>query len=79
MGENKELFDTKGIDLQKVIEDAKANNNAAFGELAENVLADYERAKANVQTIYDLIAQKCSSTGENFWHIDAEYVKGLLK
>ena len=77
--EKKELFDTKGIDLLKVIEDAKANDNAAFGELVENVLADYERAKTNVQTVYDLIAQKCTSTGEELWRIDAEYVKGLLK
>lgn len=79
MEENKKLFDTKGIDLLKVIEDAKANDNAAFGELAENALADYERAKANVQTIYDLIAQKISSTGTEPWRIDAEYAKGLLK
>ena len=71
-GEKKELFDTKGIDLLQVIEDAKANGNEAFAELAEKCVA-------NVQTIYDLIAQKCTSTGENFWNIDAEYAKNLLK
>lgn len=71
-GEKKEVFETKGIDLLQVIEDAKANGNTEFAELAEKCIA-------NVQTIYDLIAQKCTSTGEEFWRIDAEYAKGLLK
>ena len=79
MGENKELFDTKGFDLLQVIEDAKANGNEAFAELAEKQLAEYERAKANVQTLYDLIAAKWTSTGNDAWNIDAEYAKGLLK
>ena len=72
-------LDTKGFDLNKVIEDAKANGNEAFAELAEKQLAEYKRAKANIQTIYDLIGQKWTSTGENAWNIDAEYAKDLLK
>ena len=67
-----ELFETKGIDLKKVIEDAKANGNTDFAELAEKCVA-------NVQTSYDLVAQKISATGEEPWRIDAEYAKGLLK
>jgi len=66
------MFDTKGIDLLKVKEDAKNNGNEKFAELIENNIA-------NLQTIYDVVAQKCSSTGEELWRIDAEYVKGLLK
>ena len=66
------MFDTKGIDLLKVKEEAKNNGNEKFAELIENNIA-------NLQTIYNVIAQKCSSTGEELWKIDAEYVKTLLK
>ena len=72
MGEKKELFNTKGIDLLKVIDEAKANGNTEFAELAEKCIS-------NVQTIYDLIAQKISATAEEPWRITASYVKGLLK
>ena len=66
------MFDTKGIDLLKVKEEAKVNGNEKFAELIENNIA-------NLQTIYDVVAQKQSATDEELWRIDAEYVKGLLK
>ena len=66
------MFDTKGIDLLKVKEEARNNGNEKFAELIENNIA-------NLQAIYDVIAQKCTSTNEELWRIDAEYVKGLLK
>lgn len=66
-------FETYGIDLNKIIADAKENGNVDFANLIENQLA-------NVQTCYDVIAQKYSATaGENPWKIDAQYVKTLLK
>ena len=74
-----EVFNIKGFDIKKVIEDARQNNKADFAELAEKHLAEYERAKANLQTIYDLIAQKWSSTGEAPYNIDVEYAKTILK
>lgn len=74
-----EVFDTKGFDIKTVIEDAKANGKEDFAELAEKHLAEYERAKANLQNIYDLIAQKWTSTGEAPYNIDVEYAKTLLK
>lgn len=68
-----ELFETYGIDLKQIAEDAKQNDNVEFAELIEKQLA-------NVQICYDVIAQKYSATaGENPWKIDAQYVKTLLK
>lgn len=67
------LFETYGFDLKKVIEDAKANGNEKFAEVLEKQVA-------NLQTCYDLIAQRHSSTGgENVWNIDGEYLQTLLK
>lgn len=71
--EKKELFDTKGIDLLQVVKDAKENGNGAFAE-------EVERQIANVQTCYDIVAQKHTSTaGENIWNIDVEELKARLK
>jgi hypothetical protein len=67
------MFDTKGIDLLKVVEEAKENGNEKFAE-------EIERCIANVQACYDVIAQKCTATGnEELWRIDVEYLKGALK
>lgn len=66
------LFQTKGIDLLKVVEDAKANGNVEFAELVE-------RAIKNVQNCYDCVAQRYTSCGpEDLWKIDAEYLKSML-
>ena len=66
------LFQTKGIDLLKVVEDAKANGNVEFAELVE-------RAIKNVQSCYDCVAQRYTSCGpEDLWKIDAEYLKSML-
>lgn len=66
------MFETKGIDLLKVVEEAKANGNLEFAELVEKQIA-------NVQACYDVCAQKWTSTGCDMWNIDAECLKGLLK
>jgi len=67
------MFKTYGFDLLQIIEDAKKNGNTEFAELVEKQLA-------NVQSCYDVVAQKWTSTnGENPWNVDAEYLKGLLK
>lgn len=67
------MFNTKGIDLLKVVEDARTNGNTAFAE-------EVERCIANVQACYDVVAAKHTSTeGENIWNVDAEYLKTLLK
>lgn len=67
------MFKTYGIDLVKVVEDAKVNGNTKFAELVEKQIA-------NVQACYDVVAQKCTATGEeNLWDIDAEYLEGALK
>ena len=65
------MFDTKGIDIMKVIVEAREHNNPEFAELLENQIK-------NLQICYDVMAQKYSSTGGDMWQIDAEYVKGLL-
>ena len=67
------MFETKGIDLLQVIKDAKENGNEAFAE-------EVEKQIANVQTCYDIVAQKHTSTGgENIWNIDVEELKRRLK
>ena len=67
------MFKTYGIDLLKVVEDAKANGNIKFAELVEKQIA-------NVQACYDVVAQKCTATGNvDLWNIDAEYLQGALK
>lgn len=67
------MFNTKGIDLLKVVEDAKANGNVKFAE-------EVERCIANVQACYNVVAQKCSATGtEQLWNIDVDYLKAELK
>ena len=66
------LFQTKGIDLLKVVEDAKANGNVAFAELVEKQIA-------NVQACYDCVAQRYTTCGaEDLYKIDAEYLKSML-
>ena len=67
------MFKTYGIDLMKVVEDAKSNGNPKFAEVIEKQIA-------NVQACYDVVAQKCTSTGNvDLWNIDAEYLQGALK
>lgn len=73
MEERKELFDTKGFDLLQVIKDARENGNEEFAELVEKQIA-------NVQTCYDIVAQKHTCTaGEDLWKIDAKELKARLK
>ncbi len=67
------LFETYGIDLEQIMSDARENGNTAFADVIQRQLD-------NLQTCYDVIAQKYSSTGgENPWKIDAEYLQTLLK
>lgn len=67
------LINTYGFDLRKVIEEAKANGNVEFAELAEKQIA-------NLQACFETLAQRNSSaSGEELWKIDAEYLKTLLK
>lgn len=72
MEERKELLKTYGFDLLKVVEEARANGNEAFA-------AEVERNIANLQSCFDVIAQKNTSTGgEDLWKIDVEYLKTKL-
>lgn len=67
------LFETRGIELLKVIKEAREMGNV---ELAETI----EKAIAGVQKCYDVVAQKYTSTnGEELWKIDAEVLKARLK
>lgn len=67
------LINDYGIDLSKVIEEARANNNEAFA-------IELERNVANLQACFDVMAQKHTSTGgEDIWNVDVEYLKTLLK
>lgn len=73
MEERKELFETYGIDLAKVVEEAKVNGNIELAELVEKQIA-------NVQACYDAVAQRHTScAGEALWKIDAEYLKTMMK
>lgn len=70
--ENRSIeFDTKGIDIMKVLIEAREHGNA---ELAETI----EKQIMNVQICYDVLAQKYTTTGEKLWQIDAEYLKAQL-
>lgn len=67
------LLKTYGIDLAKVVEEAKANGNIDFVELVEKQIA-------NMQACYDAVAQRHTSCGgEGLWKIDAEYLKTMIK
>jgi len=67
------MFDTKGIDLLKVVEDAKANGNEEFAK-------EIERCIANVQACYNVVAQKCTSTGAvDLWNINVAHLRECLK
>lgn len=72
MDELKDLA-TNGICLKKVVEQAKENGNNDLAEVLETCIA-------NLQTCYDVVSQKWTSTAsEELWNIDAAYLKSLLK
>ena len=50
------LIDTKGIDIMKVLREAREHNNVEFAELVEKQIM-------NLQLCYDIMAQKYTSTG----------------
>lgn len=67
-----ELFETYGIDLVKLMQDASVNGNPELADVIGKQLK-------NVQTCYDVIAQKISSCPDTpAYAIDGEYVKSLL-
>lgn len=67
------LLVTRGFDLAKVIEDARANGNEEFA-------LELERNVANMQACFDVLGERYSSCpGEPVWKIDAEYLKSKLK
>ena len=73
MEERKELFETYGFDLLKIVDDAKENGNTKFAEVIEKQIA-------NVQVCYDMIAKKYTATANtDYWNIDAEYLQEALK
>lgn len=66
-------IETYGIDLLKIIIEAKENNNEKFATLIEKQVY-------NLQKTYDVIAEKLSSVGDkDLWNIDSEYLEGMLK
>ena len=65
------LIDTKGIDIMKVLREAREHNNVEFAELVEKQIM-------NLQLCYDIIAQKYTSTGGEMWQIDANCLKSIL-
>lgn len=66
------LINDYGFNLKNVIDEARRSGNEKFAvELEKNIF--------NLQTCFDLIAQKHTATGGDVWNIDADYLKTLLK
>jgi len=72
-------FETHGFDLSEVAKEARENGREDVANLFEEVLTNYENAKTNVQTCYDTICSKWTSTSERPWAIDSEALKEFLK
>jgi hypothetical protein len=72
-------METYGLDLNKILEEAKEHKNEKLVKVMEEELAK-ENNEENIQALYNAFAQKWTATGgKELWNVDAEYVQSLLK
>lgn len=65
-------FETFGFLLYIICKEARENG-------LEDLACEIERRMANVQTCYDMVAQKWTATGKEPWKLDVAELKARLK